>query len=91
LVKQIGDQLSSFTDFSDWWGQIGASRQNVVVCLVYNMNLAKVQGFHQMISALSSGDYARAGDELHDSEWYNDVGPDRGDRMIRILKTGVWE
>jgi GH24 family phage-related lysozyme (muramidase) len=91
LIKQCSNEVISVTDWVEWFPSLDTNRQNVLVCLCYNMNLVKLQAFHSMIACLSEKDYVGAANELEDSKWYDDVGPDRGGRMVRILRTGVWE
>lgn len=73
-----------------WFTEIGVARQNVIVCLLYNMGAARLNGFHKMLAALAEGAYNVAAQELQDSDWFKEVGV-RGPRYVKILLTNIWE
>lgn len=80
-----------------WFAHIGDARQNVIICLIYNMGMERLLGFKRMLSALECGDYDNAADELEHSDWFAELDPhpddgyERGYRMVRILRSNVWE
>lgn len=73
-----------------WYTSIGDARQNIIICLLYNMGPERLAGFHNMLAALAAGDYNTAAVELQNSEWFKEVGV-RGPRYVRILKSNIWE
>lgn len=78
-----------------WIGQLNDARQQVVVCLEFNMGPTKFAGFHETQAHLAAGQFDLAADALLDSEWAVEVGflkPDsRGATYARILASGIWE
>jgi len=74
----------------EWWPLLDDVRQQVILCMVFQMGTAGVMGFHQMCLALGRGDYARAATEMLDSDWAHEDSPARANRMANIMKTGVW-
>lgn len=74
----------------EWWALLDDVRQQVILCMVFQMGSASVAGFHQMCLALRRGDYLRAAIEMLDSDWAREDSPARASRMAQIMKTGEW-
>lgn len=80
-----------------WFDSLNDARQQLIVCLEFNMGPHVFGEFHETQAHLVSGDYAAAADSLLDSAWANEVDPhgttpgSRGGTYARILRTGVWE
>jgi len=74
----------------EWWPLLDSIRQQVIFCMVFQMGVTKVAGFHQMCLALGRGDYLRASIEMLDSDWAREDSPARANRMALIMKTGEW-
>ena len=70
-----------------WFDTMNASRQSVLVQLVFQMGLTKVRTFRKMIAALDSDnpDYDLAAAELLDSKFARQV-PQRAERLARQLR-----
>ena len=74
--------------------QIGETRVNVLIDLIFNMGLNGVKKFPSMIQALKDGDWTKASDELKYgdgksilSNYYKQVGQ-RAEDNVRKLKEG---
>lgn len=78
-----------------WFDQLNDARQQLIVCLEFNMGPKVFGEFHDTQKDIAASDYTDAATELLDSAWAREVGylkPDsRGATYARILRTGVWE
>ena len=73
-----------------WYPALDNVRQDVIVCMAFQLGLDGVEKFRLMIRALSIHDYIAASLEMQDSEWCKQT-PERCKRMAKIMRTGVWE
>lgn len=64
------------------------ARQNAFVELVFNMGPVKVAEFKKMLAAIAAQDWQKAADELYNSKWREDVGPNRSKTLIDMIRTG---
>lgn len=71
-----------------WWAKLDEVRQRALVNLAFNMGIARLLGFHKMLSALQAVDFTTAAAELLDSHWKTDVGPERSGRIHAMILTG---
>jgi lysozyme len=69
------------------YGRLNNARQDVLVQLCFQMGVAGVRGFKQMLSALADCDFDRAGDELIDSKLHEQA-PARCERLADVLRSG---
>lgn len=67
--------------------RLNAARARVIVEMIFNMNLAKVQQFKLMWSAIYDGDFNRAADEMLNSKWATQVGL-RATELAEIMRKG---
>ncbi len=65
-------------------------RQGALLEMGYNLGVDGVLGFHRMIAALRSGDFAAAAKEAIDSLWAKQVGQ-RAHRIAYRIEHGRWE
>ena len=72
-----------------WYEGLDPVRQDVVVAMIFNIGPSRFAGFHNMISAISKGDWVTASNEALDSKWAEQVGS-RAKRYAEALLTGVW-
>lgn len=49
-------------------------RQGVIINMLFNMGIVRVQKFRKMLMALSNKEWDRAADEMLDSKWAGQVG-----------------
>jgi lysozyme len=88
LEHNINECLA-FTKPFQWFDDLNAVRQNVIIELLFNLGPVRFRGFKDMIAALNDGDFGKAADELLDSKWARqDVGPIRSMRLAKMLRTG---
>ncbi len=82
-IAEVTAQLERF----DWFRALGPVRRKVLIDMCFNLGMAGLMGFKQMIEALKRADYERAADEMVSSKWYRQVG-ERGRRLERMMRTG---
>lgn len=71
------------------WDSMNEARRAVLVNMVFNMGLPRVQGFKKMLAALEDEDYAAATREMLDSRWARQVG-DRATELAEQMAYGGW-
>ena len=74
-----------------WFGDLDAVRQDVIVMLCFNMGLGGLLTFKRMIASLVQCQWHQAAWELSNSEWKNQVGKERHDKLTNALETGRWD
>ena len=63
------------------------ARKAVLVNMAFNLGLKRLQSFVFMLAAIKSEDWIRAGNEMLNSLWAQQVGR-RADELSLIMKTG---
>ena len=82
-IAEVTAQLEQF----DWFRALGPVRRKVLVDMAFNLGMAGLMGFKQMIEALKRANYEAAADEMVNSRWYRQVG-ERGRRLEVMMRTG---
>lgn len=72
-----------------WFGILDPVRQDVIVMLTFNMGIAKLLNFNEMIKAIQCGNFHKAGEEMLSSLWARQVG-NRAFVLSRMMKTGMY-
>jgi len=62
-------------------------RRAVVLSMLFNLGIGKFMGFKKMISAIRSGDFMSAKNEMLDSRWAKQVG-NRAIELAAMMETG---
>jgi lysozyme len=75
----------------DWFKMLDPVRQDVMVEFCFNIGLGGVLEFKQMISLLLKKDYKGAAQDMLESLWAKQVGPNRSENMAKRLATGSYE
>lgn len=75
--------------FSFFW-ELDDVRQDVLICMVFNIGAAGLRGFRRMLAALALHDYETAADEMLSSEWARQVGR-RAEELSTMMRTGEYE
>jgi lysozyme len=65
-------------------------RQVVLVCMAYQLGVAGLLGFKNMLAATASGDYKKAAAEMLNSRWARQT-PNRAQRMAKQMESGQYE
>ena len=80
-LLQLQRAVGSFDSLSD-------VRKSVLVNMTFNMGIAGVMKFKQMLAALEIKDYNKAADAMLDSTWAKQVGK-RATELAEKMKAGV--
>ena len=72
------------------WRRLDEPRQAVIMNMAFNMGVAGVKGFEQMLKAVDDGDYERAAQEMLDSTWKKQV-KGRATELARQMSSGEWQ
>jgi len=68
-----------------WFGKLCGEHQGVLVNMAYNLGLAGLGKFKNMLAAWEQGNYDRVVAEMRNSRWYSQVG-NRAKELIRIVQ-----
>lgn len=69
------------------WHMLNATRQSVIVEMVFQLGAAGVETFKRMIRGLQRGEYETASREMMDSHWAQQT-PERAALLARRMRTG---
>lgn len=90
LNNDIVKATAAVTAELPWTKDLDDVRFAVLVNMVFNMGIAGLMGFVNMLSNLKAGNYSAAADDMLRSKWSDQVG-DRALRLSRQLRTGIWQ
>lgn len=68
-----------------WFGSLSAVRQRVLINMAFNMGLAGLDKFHDMLGYLATGDYEQAATAMQASTWAKQVGG-RAVRLVAMMR-----
>lgn len=91
LRNRIRQRLAELETRFDFWHSLDRVRQQVFVCMAFQLGTNGVANFKRMCSALRVRDYAKAADEMLDSNWAREQTPARAQRLAQIMRSGVWQ
>ena len=74
----------------DCFAHLDPVRQDVLIDMVFNMGLPRVQGFKKMLAALAVSDWFSASQEMLTSRWASQVG-NRAIELAGMIKTGAYQ
>lgn len=89
LRNDIARRVAECEQRFDWWDTLDPVRQQVIVCVAFQLGTDGVAKFSKMIEALRVRDYGAAGDEMENSSWHRQT-PERCERMASVMRSGVW-
>jgi lysozyme len=90
LRNDTSKRLAQCLERFQWFQNLDPVRQQVVLCMTFQLGVDGVAAFKRMIAALRIRDYITASIEMLDSDWHKDT-PRRCERMAKVMKTGVWQ
>ncbi len=70
-----------------WWRRLDAPRRAVLIDMGFNMGVAGLCGFADMLAAVQGGRFAEAADAMLRSRWAGQVGR-RAATLSRMMRTG---
>lgn len=74
----------------EWWDSLDSARQQVIVCMAFQLGVNGVANFRKMVAAIRVRDFAEAARQMIDSNWHQQTRA-RCERMANVMKTGVWQ
>ena len=88
--KDVNDARQVAENFvPNVWGNLSPQRQNVLTNMSYNLGGTKLGKFKNLKSALQTGDYDLASDEMMNSIWSGQVGR-RADQLAYRMGNDKW-
>jgi lysozyme len=87
MFRELNTCESACENTFGFWNTLNAARKNVLVEMAFQMGLAKLCKFTQMIAHLQAGDHEQAAVEGLDSVWAMQT-PARAEKLMTQLKTG---
>ena len=94
LHNDIRDVVKSLDLNIPWWCNLTAARQQVLVCMAFNMGVAGLMGFKTTLSLIQKGHYREAASQMLKSKWATQVGDglggklDRAERLAKMMAEG---
>lgn len=74
----------------DWFNNLDVARQGVMIELAFNIGIAGVLKFTNMIESIKKKDFLGASKHLLDSRWKTQVGQGRSNDMSYRLRNGAY-
>lgn len=71
----------------DEFDSLNDVRKAVLANMAFNLGQAKLAKFHDLIKAVSSGDYKEAAKQMLDSKWANQTGK-RATELAKMMESG---
>lgn len=88
LAEDIAANVAFLAQYA-WWTHLSDPRRLAILDMSF-MGAEKLLHFVLMIAALVKGDFVEAKAQVVNSQWYQDVGKIRGDRVATMIETGAW-
>lgn len=73
LLKARVDRVEKWLASHEWYRALDENRRDVLSNMAYNLGVAGLFKFKNMIKALEDGDYNKAAEEMLDSKWASQV------------------
>jgi len=87
LEDDIADVADALDRALPWWRTLSESRQRALANMAFNLGVARLLGFRDMLAGLEAGDWQRAAAAALDSRWAAQVG-ERARRIARTFEEG---
>lgn len=84
-----GDVMEAWSELSKlpWFSGLSVARQAALIDLVVNLGFDGFEGFKRTIAAIEAGNWFAAGDELRNSDAY-DQEPRRIEELAQVIERG---
>jgi lysozyme len=90
LNNDIVDRREALTKALPFFAELSSARQGVLINMAFNMGVAGLLKFKQMLAAVEAGHWGIAAKEMLDSNWAHQV-PKRAVRLASQIKTNLWQ
>ena len=87
LRNDLADATKDLFSNHQWVCTLDRVRHDVLVEMVFNMGIARFNGFKRMLAAAKARDFEAAAAEMLDSKWHKDVGK-RAEVLAMIMLNG---
>jgi lysozyme len=88
LGNDIKDLQKEFEKI-DWYRKLSKARKCIMLNMAFNMGIAGLLKFRNMIQAIKAGDYNKAADEMQNSKWYAQVRK-RADELVKQFRYNIF-
>ena len=89
LDNDITDAIRRAKQVFPWFDTLDSVRQDIIVMMAFNLGIAKLGDFVQMIQAIKNGDFHLASQEMMSSAWARQVGS-RALVLSRMMNSGKY-
>jgi lysozyme len=86
--NDIDGAMADLDHAAPWWQFLDEVRQRVLLNMCFNMGVARLLKFRNMLGALQRREWDKAADEMKSSAWYAQTGV-RAERLEQAMRTGV--
>lgn len=83
-VRKLRLRLPMVKTLKDIWPKLSETRRDVLISMAYNLGVAGLLTFRNMLQALQDSNYDVAADEMLDSLWASQVGT-RADDLAEMM------
>lgn len=90
LANDIAAFTLGLTQAYTWFNNLDDVRQRILVNMAFNMGLAGLAQFKQMLTAVADRDFDTAAREMEDSAWYRETGA-RAARLSAAMSSGIMQ
>lgn len=73
-----------------WTARLDEARQGVLHNMAFNLGIAGLGKFVKMLTAVKTGHFEIAAEEMLDSLWHQQVGV-RAERLAQQMRSGEWQ
>lgn len=74
----------------DWYRKLSGVRQQVIVCMSYQLGVNGVAKFKRMGAAIERRDFVAAAAEMLDSTWHREQSTERAKRLANMMERDEW-
>lgn len=89
LANDIRKCFTQLHDRYTWFRTLDSVRQEVLVNMCFNMGIAALSKFHNMIAHLTLGQFTQAAIEILESKYADQVGS-RAKELAHMMETGKY-
>lgn len=82
-VLEVSEQLAQY----DWFSQLDHVRKKVLIDMAFNLGIAGLLSFKNMIQCLKDKEFVAAANEMVNSRWHHQVKT-RALRLEEMMRTG---
>jgi lysozyme len=80
-IKQCRSIYPGFDEFTE-------ARRAALIDFVFNLGVKGALKFTKMMAAIKAGNWSQAADDMYFSDWREQVGPNRSEEIISLIRVG---